>query len=134
MRGFALSDSLMALAIVSLLFVVMLSRGPDLEAREAERRTEAFMFDAATAALMLSRTLNQTGSWTLYDQGVVVALPMDQFHYLHELLTLQPAMPYRLELQVTPMSKDQFSSAVQLYRNDDLLLGEEVTWSSNEAS
>jgi hypothetical protein len=48
MRGFALSDSLMALAIVSLLFVVMLSRGPDLEAREAERRTEAFMFDAAT--------------------------------------------------------------------------------------
>jgi len=134
MRGFALSDSLMALAIVSLLFVVMLSRGPDLEAREAERRTEAFMFDAATAALTLSRTLNQTGSWTLYDQGVVVALPMDQFHYLHELLTLQPAMPYRLELQVTPMSKDQFSSAVQLYRNDDLLLGEEVTWSSNEAS
>ena len=134
MRGFALSDSLMALAIVSLLFVVMLSRGPDLEAREAERRTEAFMFDAATAALTLSRTLNQTGSWTLYDQGVVVALPMDQFHYLHELLTLQPAMPYRLELQVTPMSKDQFSSAVQLYRNDDLLFGEEVTWSSNEAS
>jgi len=134
MRGFALSDSLMALAIVSLLFVVILSRGPDLEAREAERRTEAFMFDAATAALTLSRTLNQTGSWTLYDQGVVVALPMDQFHYLHELLTLQPAMPYRLELQVTPMSTDQFSSAVQLYRNDDLLLGEEVTWSSNEAS
>ena len=134
MRGFALSDSLMALAIVSLLFVVMLSRGPDLEAREAERRTEAFMFDAATAALTLSRTLNQTGSWTLYDQGVVVALPTDQFHYLHELLTLQPAMPYRLELQVTPMSTDQFSSAVQLYRNDDLLLGEEVTWSSNEAS
>ncbi len=134
MRGFALSDSLMALAIVSLLFVVMLSRGPDLEAREAERRTEAFMFDAATAALTLSRTLNQTGSWTLYDQGVVVALPMDQFHYLHELLTLQPAMPYRLELQVTPISKDQFSSAVQLYRNDDLLLGEEVTWSSNAAS
>jgi len=134
MRGFALSDSLMALAIVSLLFVVILSRGPDLVAREAERRTEAFMFDAATAALTLSRTLNQTGSWTLYDQGVVVALPMDQFHYLHELLTLQPAMPYRLELQVTPMSTDQFSSAVQLYRNDDLLLGEEVTWSSNEAS
>ena len=134
MRGFALSDSLMALAIVSLLFVVMLSRGPDLEAREAERRTEAFMFDAATAALTLSQTLNQTGSWTLYDQGAVVALPTDQFHHLHELLTLQPAMPYRLELQVTPMSPDQFSSAVQLYRDDDLLLGEEVTWSSNEAS
>ena len=36
MRGFALSDSLMALAIVNLLLVVMLSRGPDLEAREAE--------------------------------------------------------------------------------------------------
>ena len=47
MRGFALSESLMALSIVSLLFVVMLSRGPDLEAREAERRAEAFMYDAA---------------------------------------------------------------------------------------
>ena len=42
MRGFALSDSLMALAIVSLLLVVMLSRGPDLEAREAERWLEAY--------------------------------------------------------------------------------------------
>jgi len=134
MRGFALSDSLMALAIVSLLFVVMLSRGPDLEAREAERRTEAFMFDAATAALTLSQTLDQTGSWTLYDHGEVVALPIKQFQYFHKLLTLKPAMPYRLELQVTPSSSGQFSSAVQLYREDDLLLGEEVTWSSSKAS
>ena len=62
MRGFALSDSLMAMAIVSLLLVVMLSRGPDLEAREAERRIEAQMFDNANAALVLGQTLDQTVS------------------------------------------------------------------------
>lgn len=134
MRGFALSESLMALSIVSLLFVVMLSRGPDLEAREAERRTEAFMYDAASAALSLSQTLQQTGAWTLYDQGEIVALPTEQFQSLHYLLTQQPKMSYRLELQVTSVSADQFSSAVQLYRDKDLLFGEEVTWSSNKAS
>jgi len=134
MRGFALSESLMALSIVSLLFVVMLSRGPDLEAREAERRTEAFMYDAASAALSLSQTLQQTGAWTLYDQGEIVALPTEQFQSLHHLLTQQPKMSYRLELQVTSVSTDQFSSAVQLYRDNDLLFGEEVTWSSNKAS
>ena len=37
MRGFALSDSLMALAIVSLLLVVMLSRGPALGRVESAR-------------------------------------------------------------------------------------------------
>ena len=83
MRGFALSESLMALSIVSLLFVVMLSRGSDLEAREAERRTLAFMYDAASAALSLSQTLQQTGAWTLYDQGEIVALPTEQFQSLH---------------------------------------------------
>jgi len=134
MRGFALSESLMALSIVSLLFVVMLSRGPDLEAREAERRTEAFMYDAASAALSLSQTLQQTGAWTLYDQGEIVALSTEQFQSLHHLLTQQPKMSYRLELQVTSVSTDQFSSAVQLYRDNDLLFGEEVTWSSNKAS
>jgi hypothetical protein len=72
------------------------------------------MFDAATAALTLSQTLNQTGSWTLYDHGAVVALPIDQFQYFQKLMTLQPTMPYRLELQVTPRSLGQFSSAVQL--------------------
>ena len=131
MRGFALSESLMALSIVSLLFVVMLSRGPDLE---AQRRTEAFMYDAASAALSLSQTLQQTGAWTLYDQGEIVALPTEQFQSLHYLLTQQPKMSYRLELQVTSVSADQFSSAVQLYRDNDLLFGEEVTWSSNKAS
>ena len=112
----------------------MLSRGPDLEAREAERRTEAFMYDAASAALSLSQTFLQTGAWTLYDQGEIVALPTEQFQSLHYLLIQQPKMSYRLELQVTSVSADQFSSAVQLYRDNDLLFGEEVTWSSNKAS
>ena len=62
MRGFALSESLMALAIVSLLLIVTLSRGPDLEAREAERWIEAQMFDTDNAVLVLSQTLDQTES------------------------------------------------------------------------
>ena len=134
MRGFALSDSLMALAIVSLLFVVMLSRGPDLEAREAERRAEATMIDVAQAVLVTSQTLKQTGSWVLYDEGEAVALPTTQFQHIHQLLSLNPHLPYRLELQVVQGSGDRFSSAVQLYQNDQILFGEEVTLSSKQAS
>lgn len=68
MRGFALSDSLMALAIVSLLFVVMLSRGPDLEAREAERRTEAFGVDCRTLRLTPNRS-HACRYWELSTDG-----------------------------------------------------------------
>lgn len=134
MRGFALSDSLMALAIVSLLLVVMLSRGPDLEAREAERRIEAQMFDNANAALVLSQTLDQTGSWVLFDRGQAVALPSDRFRYLNQIIALFPDAPYRLELHVIAVSADRYTSTVQLYRDDELMFDEEITWSSKQAS
>jgi len=134
MRGFALSDSLMALAIVSLLLVVMLSRGPDLEAREAERRIEAQMFDTANAALVLSQTLDQTGSWVLFDRGQAVALPSDRFQYLNQIIALFPDAPYRLELHVIAVSTDRYTSKVQLYRDDELMFDEEITWSSKQAS
>ena len=134
MRGFALSDSLMALAIVSLLLVVMLSRGPDLEAREAERRIEAQMFDMANAALVLSQTLDQTGSWVLFDRGQAVALPSDRFQYLNQIITRFPDAPYRLELRVIAVSTDRYTSTVQLYRDDELMFDEEITWSSKQAS
>ena len=134
MRGFALSDSLMALAIVSLLLVVMLSRGPDLEAREAERRIEAQMFDTANAALVLSQTLDQTGSWVLFDRGQAVALPSDRFQYLNQIIAPFPDAPYRLELRVIAVSTDRYTSTVQLYRDDELMFDEEITWSSKQAS
>lgn len=134
MRGFALSDSLMALAIVSLLLVVMLSRGPDLEAREAERRIEAQMFDTANAALVLSQTLDQTGSWVLFDRGQAVALLSDRFQYLNQIIAPFPDAPYRLELYVIAVSTDRYTSTVQLYRDDELMFDEEITWSSKQAS
>ena len=134
MRGFALSDSLMALAIVSLLLVVMLSRGPDLEAREAERRIEAQMFDTANAALVLSQTLDQTGSWVLFDRGQAVALPSDRFQYLNQIIARFPDAPYRLELRVIAVSTDRYTSTVQLYRDDELMFDEEIIWSSKQAS
>ena len=56
------SESLMALPIVSLLFVVMLSRASDQEVWEIERRAEAFLYDTASAALILNQTLKQTGA------------------------------------------------------------------------
>ena len=124
----------MALAIVSLLLVVMLSRGPDLEAREAERRIEAQMFDTANAALVLSQTLDQTGSWVLFDRGQAVALPSDRFQYLNQINALFHDAPYRLELHVIAVSTDQYTSTVQFYRVDELMLDEEITWSSKQAS
>ena len=124
----------MALAIVSLLLVVMLSRGPDLEAREAERRIEAQMFDTANAALVLSQTLDQTGSWVLFDRGQAVALPSDRFRYLNQIIALFPDALYRLELHVIAVSADRYTSTVQLYRDDELMFDEEITWSSKQAS
>ena len=45
----------MALALVKLLLVVMLSRGPVLEAREAEQKIEPKMFGIVNGVLVRSR-------------------------------------------------------------------------------
>jgi hypothetical protein len=46
MRGFALTDALIGLAVVSLVMTVLITRAPDLERREAERRLNLGLIDA----------------------------------------------------------------------------------------
>ena len=53
MRGFALFDSLMALAVVRLLLVAMLGRASDLKARGADRWIEAHIFNTVNAERVL---------------------------------------------------------------------------------
>lgn len=61
----------------------------------------------ANAALALSQTLDQTGSWVLFDRARAVAVPSDRFQYLNQMIALFPDAPYRLELHVIAVSTDR---------------------------
>jgi hypothetical protein len=101
MRGFALTDALIGLAVVSLVMAVLITRAPDLEGREAERRLHLGLIDAAQAAITMSQSMTRPGHWVLYDGGVTNVSLGPDFDLLTDVLSRHPDANYRLELQVT---------------------------------
>jgi|AACY02.3.fsa_nt_gi hypothetical protein len=101
MRGFALTDALIGLAVVSLVMTVLITRAPDLEGREAERRLHLGLIDATQAAMAMSQSIERAGHWVLYDGEVTGASPGSEFNLLTDVLTRYPDANYRLELNIT---------------------------------
>jgi hypothetical protein len=134
MRGFALTDALTGLAVISLILVVLVSRGPDLQTAEADRRVRAILIDGAQAALVLSQGLRESGTWVLYDRGPVVEMPSAKFHYFNESMQAVSRSDYQLTLQVRALGSSQYVSLVRLQLEDDVVYQQEVTWSDRQGS
>lgn len=100
MRGFALTDALIGLAVVSLVMTVLITRAPDLEGREAERRLHLGLIDATQATMAMSQSIERSGQWVLYDGEVTGISPSPDFDLLTDVLTRYPDANYRLELHI----------------------------------
>ncbi len=128
MRGFALTDALTGLAIISLILVILVSRGPDLQTAEADRRVRATLIDAAQVALVLSQGQTQTGQWLLYDQGATGIVPSDRFQTFQETMAAVPVSEYQLTLSVRAAGEQQYVSEVVLRGDSQITYQQEVPW------
>lgn len=134
MRGFALTEALAAVAVVSLILVVLVSRAPQLAQAEIDREDAARFMDAGQAALALSYGLLTTGDWVLYDRGVVDAHPSEAFASILAGLENGRPGPYRLVLTIDRVSDSRYSGIVHVLHQDQVLYAEEMTWSANADS
>lgn len=134
MRGFALTDALTGLAVISLVLVILVARGPDLQAVEADRRVRAMLIDGAQAALVLSQGLRETGTWVLYDHAPIDVMPSDKFFHFNQSMEAVSQSDYQLTLTVRALGSSEYLSQVRLQREDDIVYAQEVTWSDRPGS
>jgi len=128
MRGFALTDALSAVAVISLILVTLVARSPDLQLAEADRRVRTTLIDAAQAALVLSQP-HTTGTWVLYGSEQSPQTPSVAFQYMMNTLQFVPKSDYQLTLRVDARGADQYISQVTLQLDQDVVYQQEVIWS-----
>lgn len=132
MKGFALTDSLIALALISLILALLVARGPSQSLAEAERRIQSTLVDAAQASLVVSQGLNQEGHWVLFEGGVRDRHPSSAFVSVENALRDLPESPYRLTLRIEAMGDRRYQAVAELFHEDRSLYAEEVAWSVNQ--
>ena len=131
MKGFAFTDALIALALITLILAILVSRAPTQSLAEAERRIQATLIDAAQASLVLSQGLNTNGRWLLFDAGVMESHPSPAFAPIRASLHDLPSAPYRLTLRIEAVGQTRRIAVADVVWQGQSIYSEEVSWSVN---
>ena len=130
MRGFALTDTLIAMAVLTMLLVLVLTRSVDVQTEELRRARHAWLIDSAQAALQLSQHETVTGTFRLLQAGEVGSIPSARYAHLQALLETFRFPDASLVLTLSDPGVGRVARVDALIESH-LVFSEEVQWSDN---
>jgi type II secretory pathway component PulJ len=133
MRGYALTDTLIAMAILTLLLVIVFTRSIDVQTEEMRRARHALLTDMAHAALQLSQHESATGSFSLMVDGQVGQLPSSRYSHLRDLLETFRFPDSNLVLTLVDDARGR-RARIDASIESRLIFSQEVVWSEAMAN
>ena len=133
MRGYALTDTLIAMAILTLLLVIVFSRSIDVQTEEMRRARHALLIDMAHAALQLSKHESVVGSFSLIVDGEIGQLPSSRYSHLRDLLEI---FRFPNSSLVLTLSNNEGGRRARIDASIEshLIFSQEVVWSEAMAN
>lgn len=130
MRGFALTDTLIALSVLTVLLIVVLTRSVTVQTEELRRARHAWLIDSAQAALQLSQHETAIGTFRLLNEGEVGPIPSSRYTQLHTVLKTFSFPESSLVLNLSNHDAGRLAR-VDAFIESRLVFSEEVQWSDN---
>jgi len=133
MRGFVLTDSLIAMALLTLLVLLVMTRSIDVQREESRRAQHALLVDLGQAVLQLSQQETALGTFEIIAAGVPGVMPSSRYAVIADLLAVWsfPEADLVLTLTKTP---DGHLARVAASIESTLIFSEEVQWSARSGN